>query len=326
MKPHGKLWTVVLAGGDGTRLAPLSRDNRGNHVPKQFCSLNGNEPLLHVAMRRAWGVSPRERTCIVVAEKHRPHWEDKLHGIDVKNVIVQPGSCGTANGILLATLSVTLRDPDARIIFLPADHYVRDEARLGASLKKAASALARRQNGIVLVGIEPEGADCELGYIVPGAARDDGSLSVARFVEKPDSLLARDLIAQGAVWNSFIFAATGVTLFNILRRYMPKVVDAMSSALHTEALLKKATHMLSDLYATLPTIDFSKIILQGSESLLTLVKAPPCGWTDLGTPKRVAGIINDLCPVNFATEQHGMIAAHATVDLAEQYQKLGQRM
>lgn len=322
MKSQHKLWAVVLAGGDGTRLASLSQDDDGHHVPKQFCSLASNMPLLVVAEQRARRVVSHERICFVVAEKHRHYWQDALSGVNPENIIVQPRGCGTANGVLLATLSIALRDPWARIVFMPADHYVRDEDILSASLQQATAILARRPNGIVMLGIEPEGVDSELGYIVPGATRDDGTLSVARFVEKPDSLLAHDLISDGAVWNSFIFAATGLTLLNTMHKRMPETVVAMTTVLHTQALLKKGGHGLSELYANLPVVDFSKDILQGSESSLTLVKAPSCGWTDLGSPKRVAGIVHQLHPTPSPTRHQRFATAFSMPDLAVQCTRL----
>src|SRR5688572_18229954 len=125
VKTLQRTWAVVLAAGDGTRLSRLTIDEHGNAVPKQFCSLDGGQSLLAEAMQRARHAAPRERTCAIVADHHRRYWHSALWAVPRVNVIVQPRNCGTANGILLATLKFLERDPLALIVFLPADHFVR---------------------------------------------------------------------------------------------------------------------------------------------------------------------------------------------------------
>ena len=328
MKSRQLTWAVILAAGEGSRLASLTCDLGGNHVPKQFCSLFSGPPLVQDAVQRALHVAQPEQICVVVADQHKQFWETALPEIKADNFIVQPEGRGTANGILLAALSIVQRDAGAHIIFLPADHYVRDEAILGASLKKAVSLIGHRENSLVLVGIQPEGVDCELGYIVPGAVnddddKDDDGLRVARFVEKPEELLAQQLLASGAVWNSFIFAAAGTTLLNLIRRRTPDTTDKMSIALQSDAQPGGAWQALADLYRTLPSVDFSHDILEGAESLLYVITAPACGWTDLGTPKRVAGLVHNLQPNQQARQCKEWEAPGYVLNLATQCLKLG---
>jgi mannose-1-phosphate guanylyltransferase len=294
MATRQRTWAVVLAAGDGTRLANLARDARGNPVPKQFCSLNGGASLLQEALHRARRLVPRERLCVIVAEQHRRWWGPTLWALPASNIVVQPRNCGTANGILLATLSILERDPLARIVFLPADHYVRDEHALVGSLREAATLLTREVEGLVLVGIEPEQADPELGYIMPGEALGDGSRRVARFVEKPDRATARSMIAAGALWNSFILAARGPALLGLMRERMPEIVDRMSTALARDARVWSSGRALRELYAELPSVDFSSTVMQDAERSLRVITAPACGWSDLGTPERVADTLRRL--------------------------------
>jgi mannose-1-phosphate guanylyltransferase len=224
-------WAVVLAAGDGTRLSTLTTDSDGNPVPKQFCSLNGGGSLLHEALQRATRIVPRDRVCAIVADQHRPYWRLDLWALPAGNVIVQPSNRGTAHGVLLAVLSILERDPLARILFLPADHYVADETALAGSLRETAALLNRDTQGLVLVGIEPDEPDPELGYIVPGQMLRDGSYAVEHFVEKPQPKLANELLSSGALWNSFIFAANGASLLGLLRRRIASSVEDMATAL-----------------------------------------------------------------------------------------------
>ncbi len=116
------------------------------------------------SLRRTWAVV----LAAIVAEQHRAHWRSLLWALPNQNTIIQPVNRGTANGVLPSALSILRRDPLARIVFLPADHYVRDERTLMGTLRSAILQLTRTPEKVVLVGIEPDEPDPELGYIVPG--------------------------------------------------------------------------------------------------------------------------------------------------------------
>jgi mannose-1-phosphate guanylyltransferase len=276
-------WAVVLAAGDGTRLSALTADERGNVVPKQYCSLAGGQSLLQDALRRARRVVPKERVCAIVARCHEHHWRPLLGAMPPGNLIVQPHNRGTANGVLLSVLHILQQDARARILFLPSDHFVKDEEMLAQSLRSATARLAGDGDGLTLVGIKPDAADTELGYIVPGAPMRNGSQHVTQFVEKPSVAQALDLMALGAVWNSFIFASSARSLLALMQWRVPEVVAQMTIALACRAPPQAGTRALAVLYEALPVIDFSRSIVQGSEAALRLRTAPACGWADLGT-------------------------------------------
>ena len=129
-------WALVLAAGEGSRLRALTTTN-GVAVPKQFCSLHDGPSLLQEALHRAEAVAPRQRICTIVAEQHRRWWQGPLWSLPSQNIIVQPENRGTAAGLLLPLLHIEARDPQARVVVLPSDHYVRDEATLARSLRNA---------------------------------------------------------------------------------------------------------------------------------------------------------------------------------------------
>lgn len=319
MKTLQRTWAIVLAAGDGTRLASLTTDEHGNSVPKQFCSLDGGSSLLAESMQRARHVAPRERVCVIVAEHHRRYWQSALWATPASNIIVQPRNRGTANGILLATLKILERDPLARIVFLPADHHVRDEAALAGSLRDAATELTRNLQELLLIGIEPEEPDTELGYIVPSENRGMTVRGVSRFVEKPDGTVARQLLNSGALWNSFIFAANGPALLGMLRTAMPENVERVETALARDARLGARSIALEEIYDELPSVDFSRGVMQGAERDLRVITAPACGWSDLGTPKRVAEALKRFEP---APRRRENLAIPAFINLAAQHARL----
>src|ERR1035437_2625900 len=201
---YATTWAIVLAGGQGTRLSTLTMAANGISVPKQFCSLRGGACLLQEALIRASAVAPMRRICAVVAAQHRRWWHAPLKSLPKHNVVVEPENRGTAFGILLPLLQVLVRDPNANVVVLPADHHFLNEDTLADSLRQAADLAAADADAIYLLGAEPDEPDPELGYIVPAERNGNKSSRVTQFVEKPDAQIARSLQNRGALLNMFI--------------------------------------------------------------------------------------------------------------------------
>jgi mannose-1-phosphate guanylyltransferase len=271
-------WALVLAAGEGSRLHGLTRNVHGVVVPKQFCSLQGGPSLLQEALQRAATVAPMQRVCTVVAAQHRQWWTSMLGYLRQANVIVQPHNRGTAHGILLPLLRIAEMDPEAVVVVLPADHHFRDEEIMIASLREASELASANPTSIYLLGLEPGEPDSDLGYILPATRSRAKPTAVLRFIEKPTLSRARSLIDQGALWNSFVFAASVRTLLNLFDRTFETAVQAMQS-------LEGA--QLDQAYQHLRAVDFSRDVLPGNEDSLQVLPVPQCGWTDLGTQARV---------------------------------------
>ena len=280
-------WALVLAAGEGTRLRKLTTTSCGMTIPKQFWSLCNGPSLLREALARSGAVARARHTTAVVAGQHRRWWQAELKSLPAENVIVQPANRGTGVGILLPLLHIMERDPDAHVVILPSDHHVREEAIFAHALRRAVEQLHGRLDETVLLGLEPESLDPELGYIVPGSGDDRGTREVLRFVEKPPVGEARELIEHGALWNAFIVASTAHALLALFRRRIPRIVNAMRAAVQGDLRAGSKGRATVDLYGQLPTIDFSREILPGQETHLRVLTVAPCGWSDLGTPERV---------------------------------------
>ncbi|MCM2309936.1 MAG: sugar phosphate nucleotidyltransferase [Steroidobacteraceae bacterium] len=311
-------WALVLAAGEGSRLRSLTTTSGGVPVPKQFCSLDGGPSLLQEALQRAESVAPPARVCTVVAAAHRAWWEAPLRVLPDENVIVQPMNRGTAVGILLPLLHLARRDPLARVALLPSDHFVREEGVLAGTLRDAMADAAEYSEDVLLLGMRPEEPDPELGYVLPGTADGTGLAPVARFVEKPGLVDARQLIARGAAWNSFIIVARLEALLGLYERQFPEVVAVLNLAIERERA--GAAGAVRELYSELPDIDFSRHLLSGQERFLKLVNVPACGWSDLGTPHRVADALR-----RFGRHAPRTPVAHAPLailNLAAQHRQL----
>ena len=202
-----------------------------------------------------------------------------------RNIIVQPQNRGTAHGILLPLLRILERDPDATLVMVPADHYLRDEDVMIASLRQASELAHANPEVIYLLGIEPEEVDPELGYIVPVERTRDAAAPVLQFIEKPSAAHAHKLVEQGALWNSFVIAASARALLKLFEGAFHSAISAMRHLNGAE---------LDMAYQHLRSVDFSREVLQGNEGVLQVLPVPPCGWTDLGSPKRVSLILGRL--------------------------------
>jgi mannose-1-phosphate guanylyltransferase len=286
-----------LAAGEGTRLRAMIADRHGHALPKQYCSLDGGASLLDLALQRAGQVAPRERVTTIVAARHEPWWKGALGLLPHSNVIVQPDNRGTAVGLLLSVLRVLERDPLARIVVLPSDHFVADEDVLARAMRDALAEVRRRPEAVVLLGIAPEEPDAEFGWIVPERAGGRGARGVRRFVEKPSPAEAGALLREGAVWNSFILAAEGRAILELCERRLRDVVTILLDALAEEARGKRPPGVaLGRAYEGLDSADFSRDVLQGCEERLLVLPVPRCGWSDLGTPARVSRCVAQLRP------------------------------
>ena len=161
---NAHVWAIVLAGGDGRRVAFLTTGDDGRPVPKQYCAFGCGESMIRWAFARALGVVPLRRILFVVAEQHRRYWERDLADVPIENILVQPRNRGTAAGVLLAAVDVLYRrDPKARLLLLPSDHRVADEGVLRGALLDVLRTRGARRRRILLLGMTPEQCDPDYG-------------------------------------------------------------------------------------------------------------------------------------------------------------------
>lgn len=286
MGTTGNVWTIVLAAGDGTRLSHLTTDRSGRAIPKQYCALKGGGSLLRRAVLRAQAISGLERTAVVVAAEHRCWWAAELADLSEANVIVQPCNRGTACGVLLPLMHVLLRDPGATVVVLPSDHVVADEVTLLDAVATAIDHVDDEPERLVLLGLSAEGPDTALGWICPDGDGGSRVRSVSQFVEKPDREAAEELVRAGALWNSFIFAMRAADLYGLFEWTLPWLTRVFAHAFSLQGPGSRGERV-QRFYDRLPSVDFSRAVLQNAGHDLRVVEVPPCGWFDVGTPEAV---------------------------------------
>jgi len=320
-------WAVVLAAGEGTRLRSLTTAAGGVVVPKQFCSLRGGTSLLEDAQMRAAAVAPAGKVLTVVSESHREWWASREHGTAAMDIVVQPANRGTAVGVLLPLIHLLRRDARAQVVILPSDHFVRDEDRLAESLRELRRCAREDAGAIFLLGSVPEELDPDLGYIVPGEVGSGGTAPVRQFVEKPPAAAARTLVRDGALLNMFILAASAQTLLRLYAEHSAGLVSRLTQAVIEDEHAMGRGRAVARLYEELPSLDFSRDLLEGREGMLRVLAAPRCGWSDLGTPRRVGDVLHRQPPRPAPSRGGAATAARsALLSLADQYLRVASQM
>jgi mannose-1-phosphate guanylyltransferase len=154
----------------GTRLKSLSRRITGDERPKQFCPVISDMSLVKETQKRVALELAKERTLFLLNRLHEPYYSDILSDIGASNFIEQPRNIGTAPAILYSLLKIAAADPQAIVAFFPSDHYVSDNAKFMAHIRRAFEAAHVRPDLVILLGVEPESPEVEYGWIEPAQA------------------------------------------------------------------------------------------------------------------------------------------------------------
>lgn len=262
------LYAVVLAGGVGSRFWPLSTPQR----PKQLLPLIGDAPMLAETIDRLVPLVGAERILVLTSARLRDPILAAVPGLRADQLLLEPRPAGTAAALTWAAAEVARRGgPDARMVCVHADWAIGDGARFRATLAAAAEAAAGH-GALATVGIVPSRPDPGFGYIQPGEERAPGVRAVARFVEKPDIPRATQMVADGYLWNSGIFAWRAQDLLDEVSAVTPELHGALARVADgAEAFFGAVTGGVS--------IDVG--VLERSARVLVL--AGDFGWDDVGT-------------------------------------------
>ena len=212
---------LIIAGGGGTRLYPVSRESR----PKQLMRIVSDRTMVQEAFERVQGLAPCERIYVATTQVLSEPIRDQVPDVPAENYIIEPVGRDTGPSIAYASLRIRQRYPEAVVAVVSADHVILPVSRFHQVVRHAAE-VARLTHGLVTMGVPPTRPETGYGYIRPGE-RHDGFRDVARFTEKPDRDTAERFVAEGYYWNSGMFVWEVAAICEALNRHLPDVYDGV---------------------------------------------------------------------------------------------------
>lgn len=274
------LYAVIMAGGGGTRLWPLSRQAR----PKQVLRLGTDQTLFQLATSRLQGLIPPERILIVTVADMAGSLQPLVPQIPVENYLLEPAPRGTASVVGLAAAFLIKKDPQAVMVVLTADHII-ENVILFQQLLSTGYSIAQTGH-LVTLGIHPTAPSTGYGYIQRGdlvtAANGLSIYKVTRFREKPNLKLAQEMIASGDHdWNSGMFIWQAQTIWKEFQRQMPElfsVISEISAAVDTPT--QNSTIQSLWMGIKPQTIDYG--IMENAQNVV-VIPAVDLGWNDVGS-------------------------------------------
>jgi mannose-1-phosphate guanylyltransferase/mannose-6-phosphate isomerase len=270
------LYPVILSGGSGTRLWPLSR----SLYPKQLQALTSDRSMIQETALRLSG-SDTAGPVVVCNNDHRFAIADQLQhvGVTPEAVILEPAGRNTAPAVAAAAILIAERAPDAILAILPADHAILDlpgfRAKMAVAVKLASA------GKLVTFGIKPDKPHTGYGYIESGEAIGDGAHKVARFKEKPDAATAAGYLASGRYhWNSGIFVFQAKTYLAELERLQPKILGACREAVGKARRDLDFTRLDEAAFAASPSISIDYAVMEHTAEAAVI--PVDIGWSDVG--------------------------------------------
>ena len=284
---HHTMYAVIMAGGEGTRLWPASREA----CPKQFLSLLGGKPLVVQTLERLKGLLPLERVLVLVNRKHEEVARRMLADLPPQNLIVEPRIRDTGPCIGLAAQIVRKRAGDETLVCLPADHVIHPAEALQECLRHAEACVQGDPEALYAIGIRPTYPSTGYGYLLRGetVGQVDGEAvyEVASFHEKPSIALAEAYFDSGDYfWNSGIFFWRADTILEAMQRHLPEVhkgLEQIRGDLDTDRMVPA----LARVFSGLPRISIDYGVLEKADQVRVI--EGHFAWDDVGTWRVLRG-------------------------------------
>ena len=272
---------VIMAGGSGERLWPLSRHRR----PKQLLPLIMGKSLLELAVQRLQGLFDTDKILIVTNGDYADAVAQAVPQIPRENIIGEPIGRDTANAVCLGACIVAQRDPDATMAVFTADHIIRPQDAFAQAVQRACTAAENRPQSLATFGVRPTWPHTGLGYIHRGDRVVDSVYQVRAFREKPDHTTARRYVESGDYyWNSGMFVWKTATILAALQKHLPASVELLQRAVANKDL----TGGLAVAYPRLEKISIDFAVMEKAEDVIVVELG--CEWLDVGSWPALAGV------------------------------------
>ena len=283
-------WSIILVGGEGTRMRAWINTSFGVSEPKQFCVLHGKKSMFQLTLDRARQIAPDGKIVAVTVRDFEQISKVQIARRRV-DLLVQPANRGTSGAIYFALSHIMWRDPGARVVIFPSDHFVEPEATFVESIRGAMELSTLIPDKLVLIGATPDRMESDYGYVLPGAtiASYGGNRlsSVIGFREKPPSVEISSLQKAGGLWSTFIIIGTVQAFFDAAATCIPKILDVFYRYQPTIDSYQEIASRACQSQSIAPS-DFSKDVLQYVPHHLAMYQLNNVHWSDWGRPERVA--------------------------------------
>lgn len=283
-------YAVIMAGGSGTRLWPLSRRN----LPKQMQSFVGDKTLINETVERLLGVIDRKRIYISTNASYGPKIKKLLPEIPGENIIIEPVSRGTTAAFALIVMTIMMRDPEAVVFTIASDHSVINVEQMHKSIFDAFSHVAENPKDIALIGIKPTGPDTSLGYIkTKGILDEEKNIHlVDKFVEKPGRELAESYVNSGDYyWNTAYYCFKADTLLNAYKDVDPEITGSIGRYLSSGDIGQ---------FMKTPIKSQEIEIIDASKHRLVMIRGN-FNWKDVGSWQGLHEVIAGISGQNLAS-------------------------
>lgn len=277
MMSHPPIIPIILSGGAGTRLWPLSRNAR----PKQFLAIGTKHSLIQETVLRCSGPLFDPRPIVVSGESQRFLIADDMAAITVKaDIILEPMRRDSCAAVAAGCLRALTRAADAMVLVLAADHLIPDHAAFTKAVSSAQQDAAAGY--LTTFGVKPTEAATGYGYIRPGPLlRDNGSARLEKFVEKPDAVTAEKYMREGYLWNSGNFLFSAQVFIDELTAHAPAVLHAVKAALEQGRQDVDYLWLEKDAFARSPQISVDYAVMEKTQK--SAVYAVDYEWRDIGS-------------------------------------------
>lgn len=276
---RSQVYVVILVGGKGKRLRPLSNDSK----PKAFLSIaKDRKTMFKNTVERALKIVPRDRIIVAANRRHAHLVKKDFPDIREENLILEPVSKNTAPAIALAASVISKGSDDPIMVVLPTDQYITGEGKYVSAIKRAVDFAGRNDKAIIVLGVKPSSPSTEFGYLkVTRSPRHQvtGILKVEKFTEKPGLQLAKKYVKSGRyLWNAGGFIFRAGTILKAIKKFAPEIFDGL-----------KDLDDLGEAYEKMPDISIDYAVMEKADNIYCAKGS--YGWQDLGSFSSLAAAL-----------------------------------